>query len=100
MIQQKENFSLKNWEIVSVNPAEKNWTWKDLFCFWGNSIQSIFGFSLIASIYLVYDLDFLIVFFGCLAATILVYFFANLIGKPSQKHGLPFPSNFKDFYGG
>ena len=91
MIQQKEKFSLKNWEIVSINPANKNWDWKNLFCLWGNSIQSVIGFSLIASLYLAYDLNFLIVFLGCLIATLLVYFFANLIGKPSQKHGLPFP---------
>ena len=91
MIQQKEKFNLKNWEIVSINPANKNWDWKDLFCLWGNSIQSVIGFSLIASLYLAYDLNFLIVFLGCLIATLLVYFFVNLIGKPSQKHGLPFP---------
>ena len=91
MIQQKENFSLKNWEIVSVNPAEKNWTWKDLFCFWGNGVQNIIGFSLIASLYLIYDLNAIVVFIGTLAASLLVYFFSNLIGKPSQKHGLPFP---------
>jgi len=91
VIQQKEKFDLKNWEIVSINPANKNWDWKNLFCLWGNSIQSVIGFSLIASLYLAYDLNFLIVFLGCLIATLLVYFFANLIGKPSQKHGLPFP---------
>ena len=91
MIQQKENFSLKNWEIVSVNPAEKNWTWKDLFCFWGNGVQNIIGFSLITSLYLIYDLNAIVVFIGTLAASLLVYFFSNLIGKPSQKHGLPFP---------
>ena len=91
MIQQKENFSLRNWEIVSVNPAEKNWTWKDLFCFWGNSVQNIIGFSLIASLYLIYDLNAIVVLIGTLAASLLVYFFSNLIGKPSQKHGLPFP---------
>ena len=91
MIQQKENFSLRNWEIVSVNPAEKNWTWKDLFCFWGNGVQNIIGFSLITSLYLIYDLNAIVVFIGTLAASLLVYFFSNLIGKPSQKHGLPFP---------
>ena len=91
MIQQKEKFNLKNWEMVSINPANKNWDWKDLFCLWGNSIQSVISFSLITSLYLAYDLNFLIVFLGCLIATLLVYFFANLIGKPSQKHGLPFP---------
>ena len=91
MIQQKENFPLKNWEIVSINPNNKNWNWKDLFCFWGNNVQSVIGFSLIASLYLVYNLNFLTVLIGCLIASFLVYIFANLIGKPSQKHGLPFP---------
>ena len=91
MIQQKENFPLRNWEIVSVNPNDKNWNWKDLFCFWGNSVQSVIGFSLISSLYLLYNLNFFIVFSGCLIASILVYFFSNLIGNPSQKHGLPFP---------
>ena len=91
MIQQKENFPLKNWEIVSINPNNKNWNWKDLFCFWGNNVQSVIGFSLIASLYLVYNLNFLTVLIGCLIASFLVYIFANLIGEPSQKHGLSFP---------
>jgi NCS1 family nucleobase:cation symporter-1 len=89
--QQKTNIQLTNWEIVSVNPADKQWNWKTLFCFWGNSIQSIIGFSLIASLYLVYDLNFLVVLAGSLIGSIFVYFLCNLIGKPSQRHGIPFP---------
>jgi len=80
-----------NWEIVSVNPNNKIWNWKDLFCFWGSNIQSIIGFSLIASLYLVYQLNFFIVLTGCIIGSIFVYLFSNLIGKPSQKHGIPFP---------
>ena len=91
MIQQKEKSNLMNWELVSVNPNNKIWNWKDLFCFWGSSIQSIIGFSLIASLYLVYQLNFFIVLIGCIIGSILVYIFSNLIGKPSQKHGIPFP---------
>jgi len=91
VIQQKENSNLTNWEIVSVNPNNKTWDWKDIFCYWGSNIQSIIGFSLIASLYLVYQLNFLIVFSGCIIGSLLVYFFSNLIGKPSQKHGIPFP---------
>ncbi len=91
MIQDKGKIKLTNWEIVSVNPNDKLWDWKDLFCFWGVSIQSIIGFSLITSLYLVYDLNFLIVLIGCLIGSFLVYIFANLIGKPSQVHGIPFP---------
>ena len=91
MIQQKENSSIQNWEIVSVNPNDKNWTWKDLFCFWGVNIQTLIGFSLIASLYLVYNLNFFVVLIGSIIASLLVYIFANLIGKPSQRHGIPFP---------
>tara|TARA_B100001063_G_scaffold236282_1_gene255888 strand:+ start:54 stop:1511 length:1458 start_codon:yes stop_codon:yes gene_type:complete len=88
--QQKSKKTLINWDLVSVNPNDKNWDWKDLFCFWGVNIQSIIGFSLIASLYYIYDLNSFIVFFGTLIGSLLVYFFSNLIGKPSQKFGLPF----------
>ncbi len=91
MTQQKANIHLTNWEIVSVNPADKQWNWRNLFCFWGNSVQSIIGFSLIASLYLVYDLNFLVVLIGSLIGSLFVYFLCNLIGKPSQRYGIPFP---------
>ena len=91
MIQDKAKNSLINWEIVSVNPNDKKWNWIDLFCFWGSNIQSIIGFSLIASLYLVYQLNFFVVIVGSIIGALLVYFFSNLIGKPSQKHGIPFP---------
>jgi len=87
----KLKYNLSNWELVSVNPNEKNWDWKDLFCFWGVNIQSIIAFSLIASLYLVYELNVFVVLFGTLIGSSFVYLFANLIGKPSQKYGLPFP---------
>ena len=91
MIQDKSKKNLINWEIVSVNPNDKTWDWKDLFCFWAVNIQSIIAFSLIASLYLVYELNIIIVLFGSLIGSFFIYLFANLIGKPSQKHGLPFP---------
>tara|TARA_B110001452_G_scaffold7173_1_gene6437 strand:+ start:1803 stop:3260 length:1458 start_codon:yes stop_codon:yes gene_type:complete len=89
--QDKSKNSLINWEIVSVNPNDKNWDWKDLFCFWAINIQSVIAFSLIASLYLVYDLNLFVILFGTLIGSIFVYILANLIGKPSQKYGLPFP---------
>ncbi|MDC3391296.1 cytosine permease, partial [Candidatus Pelagibacter sp.] len=90
MSQQKSKKTLINWDLVSVNPNDKNWDWKDLFCFWGVNIQSVIGFSLIASLYFIYDINSVIVFFGTLLGSLLVYFFSNWIGKPSQKFGLPF----------
>ena len=90
MSQQKSKRSLINWDLVSVNPNNKNWDWKDLFCYWGVNIQSIIAFSLITSLYLVYDLNTIVVFCGTILGASLVYFFSNWIGKPSQKFGLPF----------
>ncbi len=90
MSQQKSKNNLINWELVAVNPNNKNWKWKDLFCFWGVNIQSIIGFSLIASLYTIYSINTFVVFFGTILGSVLVYIFSNLIGKPSQKYGLPF----------
>ena len=87
MSQQKSKKTLINWDLVSVNPNDKNWNWKDLFCFWGVNIQSIIGFSLIVSLYLIYNLNTFVVFFGTIIGSILVYFFSNLIGTPSLNLG-------------
>ena len=99
MIQDKVKNNLINWEIVSVNPSDKSWKWTDLFCFWAINIQSIIAFSLITSLYLVYELNFLIVLVGSLIGSFLVYFFINFIGKPSQKHGIPFPVLLRTSFG-
>ena len=99
MSHEKANIHLTNWDIVGINPNDKNWTWGDMFCFWANNIQSLIGFSLIASLYLVYDLNILIVFSSCLIAGILVAIFANIIGSPSQKYGLPFPVVLRSSFG-
>ena len=82
--------SLTNWELVSVNPKDKNWTWKSIFNFWANSIQTVIGFSLIASLYLVYDLNVWSVFVGTILAGLLTILMTNLSGKPSLKMGVPF----------
>ena len=87
----KENIHLTNWEIVSVNPTNKNWNWKDIFCFWTVGTQSIISFALLGSLYLLYDLNFYEVLFGSILASLLVCFFSNLCGAPSQRHGIPFP---------
>ena len=97
--QDKLKNNLTNWELVSVNPNDKKWLWTDLFCFWGINIQSIIAFSLITSLYLVYELNFLIVFIGSLIGSFFVYLFADLIGKPSQKHGIPFPVLLRTSFG-
>ncbi len=90
MSRKKVKYSLSNWDLVSVNPNYKVWNWKDLFSYWAVNIQSVIAFSLITSLYIIYELNTFVVFFGTLIGSLLVYFLSNLIGKPSQKYGLPF----------
>ena len=91
MIPAKDKYQLKNWELVSVNPNKRDWYWVDFFNFWAVSIQSIIGFSLIASLYLLYDLNSIIVLAGTIFAGLIVFVFTNIIGKISQSSGLSFP---------
>ena len=51
----------------------------------------LFSTTNIASLYLVYEINVSVVFLGTLLSSLLVVYFSNLIGKPSQKHGIPFP---------
>ena len=91
MIPVKDKFQLRNWELVSINPNKRDWSWFDFFNFWAVSIQSIIGFSLIASLYLLYDLNSLVVLSGTLFAGLIVFFLTNIVGNISQSNGLPFP---------
>ena len=88
MSSEKEKFNLTNWEIVSVNPVDKNWDWKDMFCFWSVGLQSIMSFALIASLYFVYNLNFYEVLFGSLLASLLVIYLSDLRIFGQQKEML------------
>ena len=35
-----------------IAPAEKNWGWFAIFNIWANDIQSLFGYSLVASLFI------------------------------------------------
>ena len=74
MSQQKSKKTLINWDLVSVNPNDKNWDWKDLFCFWGMNIQSIIGFSLISIVEYFFSLSFLMVLHSYLSIVTCVCF--------------------------
>ena len=100
MSQLKSKKTLINWDLVSVNPNDKNWDWKDLFFLWGANIQSVIGFSLITSLYVLYDLNTFVVFVGTLLATFLVYFFSFSLFYISGKNVgylLLSKSNFPEF---
>ena len=47
MNQEKEKYQLRNWELVSINPNNRNWYWSDYFNYWAVATQSIIGLIII-----------------------------------------------------
>jgi len=62
-----------------------------LFNVWANDVQSLFGYTLAASLFVTYGLNGWAVFAGIVLAGFVVMGLVNLIGKPSVEHGIPFP---------
>ncbi|EBA04517.1 NCS1 nucleoside transporter family protein [Rhodobacterales bacterium HTCC2150] len=62
-----------------------------MFNVWANDVQSLFGYTLAASLFVTYGLNGWAVFAGIVLAGFVVMGLVNLIGKPSVEHGIPFP---------
>lgn len=82
---------LHNDSLVPLNKDEQTWGWFDIFNIWANDIQSLFGYSLVASLFIAYGVTGWTAFAALIAAGFLVMFLVNISGVPGQKHGIPYP---------
>ncbi|CUK18123.1 Allantoin transport protein [Ruegeria denitrificans] len=82
--------SLYNEDLAPVPVNERDWGWFELFNVWANDVQSLFGYTLAASLFLTYGLNGWAVFAGIVLAGFIVMGLVNLVGKPSVKYGIPF----------
>lgn len=79
-------------EDLAPTPADKkNWGWFEIFNVWANDVQSLFGYTLAASLFLSYGLNGWAVFVAIILAGFFIMFLVNLSGSPSVKHGIPYP---------
>lgn len=74
-----------------VTPAEKSWGWFAVFNIWANDIQSLFGYSLVASLFISYGVSGWTAFSALIVAGLLVMFLVNLSGRPGERYGIPYP---------
>lgn len=74
-----------------VTPAEKNWGWFAIFNIWANDVQSLFGYSLVASLFISFGVSGWTAFAALIAAGLFVMFLVNLSGAPGEKYGIPYP---------
>lgn len=69
---------------------EQSWGWYSIFAFWMSDVHSVGGYVFAASLFAL-GLNGIQVFISMLVGISIVLLFANLMGKPGQQAGVPFP---------
>ncbi|MEY8828605.1 NCS1 family nucleobase:cation symporter-1 [Sedimentitalea sp. XS_ASV28] len=78
----------------TLNPVtadEKTWGWFAIFNIWANDVQSLFGYSLVASLFISFGVGGWTAFAALIAAGLFVMWMVNLSGAPGEKYGIPYP---------
>ena len=83
--------SLYNADLAPTPSNKKNWGWFEIFNVWANDVQRLFGYTLAASLFLASGLNGWAVFLALILAGFFIMLLVNLSGKPSVKHGIPYP---------
>ncbi len=82
---------LYNSDLAPTPKNKKKWGWFEIFNVWANDVQSLFGYTLAASLFLASGLNGWAVFIALILAGFFIMWLVNLSGKPSVKHGIPYP---------
>ena len=82
---------LYNSDLAPTPKNQKKWGWFEIFNVWANDVQSLFGYTLAASLFLASGLNGWAVFLALILAGFFIMWLVNLSGKPSVKHGIPYP---------
>jgi len=57
--------SLYNADLAPTPSSKKNWGWFEIFNVWANDVQSLFGYTLAASLFLASGIKWM----GCISCT-------------------------------
>ena len=74
-----------------VAADEKTWGWFAIFNIWANDIQSLFGYSLVASLFISFGVSGWTAFTALIVAGLFVMFLVNLSGAAGERYGIPYP---------
>lgn len=83
-----------NPEGNSLNPVgsdEKTWGWFAIFNIWANDVQSLFGYSLVASLFISFGVGGWTAFAALITAGLFTMWMVNLSGAAGEKYGIPYP---------
>ena len=83
--------ALWNEDLAPIPREGRKWGAFEIFNVWNNDIQSLFGYSLAASLFITYGLNGWAVLAAIVLAGAFVMVLVNLSGRPSVEHGVPYP---------
>ncbi|MCQ0969981.1 NCS1 family nucleobase:cation symporter-1 [Paracoccus sp. TK19116] len=82
--------SLWNEDLAPIPVERRRWGSFEIFNVWNNDIQSLFGYTLAASLFLGYGLNGWLTFTAIVLAGLIVMALVNLSGRPSVRYGIPY----------
>ncbi|AKO51758.1 allantoin permease [Marinobacter psychrophilus] len=74
-----------------VTKKEKTWGSFAIFNVWANDIQSLFGYTLVASLFISFGASGWTAFTALIAAGLFVMFMVNLSGAAGERYGISYP---------
>src|ERR1700681_1280625 len=81
---------LYNHDLAPVAPAGRTWGAFSIFAMWMSDVHSVGGYTFAASLFFLGLTGWQVLAAMAIGISI-VYFLMNLIGRPSQRYGIPFP---------
>ncbi len=81
---------LYNHDLAPTAPEGRTWGVFSVFAMWMSDVHSVGGYTFAASLFFL-GLTGWQVLISMVAGILIVYFLMNLIGRPSQRYGIPFP---------
>lgn len=91
---QPENNNSNSSENSALRPfSEKEKTWGSfaIFNVWANDIQSLFGYSLVASLFISFGVSGWTAFTALIVAGLFVMYMVNLSGAAGERYGISYP---------
>lgn len=83
--------TLYNDDLAPVPHRKRKWGAFEIFNVWSNDIQSLFGYTLAATLFMTSGLNGWWVLAGIVLAGFIVMLLVNLTGKASVEYGIPYP---------
>ena len=77
--------------LSPLSPEDKTWGSFAIFNVWANDIQSLFGYTLVASLFITFGVSGWTAFAALITASLFVMFLVNLSGAAGEKYGIPYP---------